>query len=37
VYVTLALFRQLPNGVPGAARILANLITGQPTVQPPKM
>ena len=37
VYVTLALFRQLPNGVPGAARILANLINGQPTVQPPKM
>ena len=37
VYVTLALFRQLPNGVPGAARIMANLIHGQPTVQPPKM
>ena len=29
VYVTLALFRQLPNGVPGAARILANLVNGQ--------
>lgn len=28
VYVTLALFRQLPNGVPGAARILANLVGG---------
>lgn len=28
VYVTLALFRQLPNGVPGAARILANLVQG---------
>ncbi len=27
VYVTLALFRQLPNGVPGAARLLINLIT----------
>ena len=26
-YVTLALFRQLPNGVPGAARLLVNLIT----------
>lgn len=28
VYVTLALFRQLPSGVPGAARILANLVNG---------
>ncbi|MBU6367566.1 MAG: PIG-L family deacetylase, partial [Gemmatimonadetes bacterium] len=26
VYVTLALFRQLPAGVPGAARLLANLV-----------
>ena len=26
VYVTLSLFRQLPAGVPGAARLLANLI-----------
>jgi hypothetical protein len=26
VYVTLALFRQLPSGVPGAARIFLNLI-----------
>ena len=25
-YVTLALFRQLPAGVPGAARLLANLV-----------
>jgi hypothetical protein len=24
--VTLALFRQLPAGVPGAARLLANLV-----------
>ncbi len=30
VYVTLALFRQLPNGVPGAARILMNLINATP-------
>jgi len=30
VYVTLALFRQLPNGVPGAARLLLNLISGTP-------
>jgi hypothetical protein len=37
VYVTLALFRQLPNGVPGAARLLANLIAGQPPVVPPRM
>lgn len=29
VYVTLALFRQLPAGVPGAARLLANLVNGQ--------
>lgn len=34
-YVTLALFRQLPNGVPGAARILLNLVTPQAPV--PKM
>lgn len=34
VYVTLALFRQLPNGVPGAARILANLVNGQASVVP---
>jgi LmbE family N-acetylglucosaminyl deacetylase len=32
VYVTLALFRQLPAGVPGAARILMNLLAaGHPT------
>ena len=37
VYVTLALFRQLPNGVPGAARILANLVNGQAVGVPPKM
>ena len=37
VYVTLALFRQLPNGVPGAARILMNLINTAPTAVPPKM
>ncbi|MEI6740450.1 MAG: PIG-L family deacetylase [Gemmatimonadaceae bacterium] len=28
VYVTLALFRQLPAGVPGAARLLLNVING---------
>ena len=37
VYVTLALFRQLPAGVPGAARILMNLINAAPTVTAPKM
>ena len=37
VYVTLALFRQLPNGVPGAARILMNLINAPPSAVPPKM
>ncbi len=26
VYVTLAMFRQLPAGVPGAARIMVNLL-----------
>ena len=32
VYVTLALFRQLPAGVPGAARLIANMIAaGQRT------
>ena len=35
VYVTLALFRQLPNGVPGAARILANLVNGRAVGVPP--
>jgi LmbE family N-acetylglucosaminyl deacetylase len=34
VYVTLALFRQLPNGVPGAARILLNLISANPAATP---
>ena len=34
VYVTLALFRQLPNGVPGAARILLNLISANPAALP---
>ncbi len=37
VYVTLALFRQLPNGVPGAARLLANLVAGQPPVVMPRV
>ena len=37
VYVTLALFRQLPAGVPGAARLLANLVAGQAGAVPPKM
>ncbi len=37
VYVTLALFRQLPNGVPGAARILMNLINAAPVAATPKM
>lgn len=38
VYVTLALFRQLPNGVPGAARLLMNLINAAPPplATPPK-
>ena len=37
VYVTLALFRQLPQGVPGAARILMNLINAAPLPVSPKM
>ncbi len=37
IYVTLALFRQLPNGVPGAARILLNLINAAPPAVTPKM
>ncbi len=37
VYVTLALFRQLPNGVPGAARILMNLINAAPIAAQPRM
>jgi hypothetical protein len=28
IYVPLALFRQLPAGIPGAARIFANLLGG---------
>lgn len=36
VYVTLALFRQLPAGVPGAARLLLNLISATPAA-PPRM
>ncbi len=38
-YVTLALFRQLPNGVPGAARLLLNLVAAPPSAPatPPKM
>ena len=34
IYVTLSLFRQLPNGVPGAARLLLNLITPPPVPAP---
>ena len=35
VYTTLAFFRQLPNGVPGAARLLVNLISAKATtIQP---
>ena len=37
VCVTLALFRPLPTGVPGAARILMNLINAATTAVPPKM
>ena len=37
VYVTLALFRQLPAGVPGAARLLANLVNGAPLAVAPRM
>lgn len=37
VYVTLALFRQLPSGVPGAARILMNLISATPATTTPRM
>ncbi|MEQ1693762.1 MAG: hypothetical protein ABMA00_20910, partial [Gemmatimonas sp.] len=37
VYVTLALFRQLPFGVPGAARILLNLVNAAPTPVVPRM
>jgi hypothetical protein len=35
VYTTLAFFRQLPNGVPGAARLFVNLLSARAvTVQP---
>ncbi|MEP6781887.1 MAG: hypothetical protein ABJC26_18455, partial [Gemmatimonadaceae bacterium] len=34
-YVTLALFRQLPSGVPGAARLLVNLISNTPSAPTP--
>jgi hypothetical protein len=30
VYTTLAFFRQLPAGVPGAARLFANLLGARP-------
>jgi len=30
VYTTLAFFRQLPAGVPGAARLFANLLGAEP-------
>jgi hypothetical protein len=29
VYTTLAFFRQLPNGVPGAARLFVNLLSAK--------
>jgi hypothetical protein len=29
VYTTLAFFRQLPNGVPGAARLFVNLLAAK--------
>jgi LmbE family N-acetylglucosaminyl deacetylase len=35
VYTTLAFFRQLPNGVPGAARLFVNLLAAQ-APSPPK-
>jgi hypothetical protein len=35
VYTTLSLFRQLPSGVPGAARLLINLISAQPAGRTP--
>jgi len=31
VYTTLAFFRQLPNGVPGAARLFVNLLAARPS------
>jgi hypothetical protein len=35
VYVTLALFRQWPMAVPGAARLLLNLLQGAPAAPVP--
>lgn len=35
VYTTLAFFRQLPNGVPGAARLFVNLLSAKPPEKPP--
>lgn len=37
VYVTLALFRQLPSGVPGAARIFLNLIAADGKTPSPSL
>ena len=34
VYTSLAFFRQLPNGVPGAARLFLNLLSARASVQP---
>jgi hypothetical protein len=34
VYTTLSLFRQLPAGVPGAARLMANLLAARATAAP---
>jgi len=34
VYTTLAFFRQLPNGNPGAARLMINLLAARATIQP---
>ncbi|MCU0633579.1 MAG: PIG-L family deacetylase [Gemmatimonadaceae bacterium] len=34
VYTTLALFRQLPQAIPGAARLLVNLISARPSPTP---
>jgi len=34
VYTTLAFFRQLPSGVPGAARLMINLLSARAAVQP---
>ncbi len=34
VYTTLAFFRQLPNGNPGAARLMLNLLSARGAVQP---